>query len=213
MKIVHYAVVLAAICLISAFGVAGVYKMTKDRIKAKEAEATATARKAVVPAEADGLTFEDVPTDARELKGQVVKAVNAGKTVGYAAMGEAQGYSSRIKVMVGLDAKAERIVGIKIVSQQETPGLGTRIAEVKTNKTLIGLMTGKKPAPIKDNTPEFLKQFRGKTFDEVLLTSGGQGGVQGISGATISSTGAVNATRAAITKIRTAIGAQSASGS
>jgi electron transport complex protein RnfG len=67
-----------------------------------------------------------------------------------------KGYSSSIETMVGMK-KDGVIVAIKVLSQNETPGLGTRVTE-----------------------PFFSSQFLGKNT-EVLLD------VQAISGATISS--------------------------
>jgi Na+-translocating ferredoxin:NAD+ oxidoreductase RnfG subunit len=61
------------------------------------------------------------------------------KVTGYAARGAASGYSSTIKLMVGVEPLGEgkyRILGIKVISQQETPGLGARVNDVYTSDTL-----------------------------------------------------------------------------
>ena len=214
MRAVRYAAVLSLICVVSALGVAGTYRLTRQRIEVKEKNARVAAQKAVVPVgEGVKVGFRSVETEVEELKGQVAAAVDAsGKVFGYAALGEAQGYSSRIKVMVGLDAKAEKIVGIKNVSQQETPGLGTNIAKLRSSKTIIGWFTGKKVEEEKDETPIFLKQFKGKRLDRIGLRSGGKGDIDAWTGATLSSRGTVNAARKAIEKIQKLVGKQSAGG-
>ena len=152
------------------------------------------------------VSFEVLNPDAKPAE-QVVRAMDSdGAVLGYAAVGAAQGYSSRVRIMVGLGPGLEKIVGVKVVAQQETPGLGTRIAEVKSDKTIVGLVTGKGREPkAADPTPAFMKQFIGLKVDAVRLRSSGDGGrIQAISGATISSTAAVNATRNAIERIRRA---------
>ena len=75
---------------------------------------------------------------------------------------EAPGYSSIIIALAGIDLE-NKITGIDVVSQQETPGLGANIE--------------------KEN---FLKQFIGKGEDELKLKKDG-GEIDAITGATISS--------------------------
>ncbi|KAF1076551.1 RnfABCDGE type electron transport complex subunit G [Halodesulfovibrio sp. MK-HDV] len=77
------------------------------------------------------------------------------------------GYGDNIGVMVGFDLENNKLVGIGITTMKETPGIGSRIAE-----------------------PEFLNIFPGLSEAEAKLKS--QGGViDALSGATISSEGAV----------------------
>jgi H+/Na+-translocating ferredoxin:NAD+ oxidoreductase subunit G len=204
MKLLHYAAVLAIICIICALGVAGVYKMTKPRINAAEAKATALARTAAVPSEGD-ITFAEITPEKTPIENIVVCAKSAaGTIIGYAAQGEAQGYSSKVKVMVGVDANAEKVLNLQIVSQQETPGLGTRIAEVESKKTLVALIKGQEIKEDPDKTPKFLRQFRALTIEEVKLKGDGNGKVDGLTGATISSRAVASAVQAAMKKITAA---------
>ena len=57
--------------------------------------------------------------------------------------GESQGYSSKIKVMVGIDPNLEKILGINILAQNETPGLGTKMTEIESTTTLWSLVYGR----------------------------------------------------------------------
>ncbi len=84
------------------------------------------------------------------------------EVVGKVLKVELQGYSSIISALVGVDTQG-KITGIDVVSQQETPGLGTKIAE-----------------------ESFLKQFIGKEKKELTLKKDG-GGIDAVTGATISS--------------------------
>ena len=65
------------------------------------------------------------------------------------------------------------ITGIKVASQQETPGLGTRIEELRRG----------------EKEPWFQSQFRGKGAEAAikLVRGGGPDGIEAITGATISS--------------------------
>jgi RnfABCDGE-type electron transport complex G subunit len=208
MKILHYTFVLAVVCAISAFGVAGTYKLTRDRINGREREERIDAQKKVVPVPPDETPrFAPLNPDA-DPAGQVVEARDpSGTVLGYAALGEAQGYGGKIKVMVGMNAGATAIVGLAIVPPlSETPGLGTRVAEVKSNDTWFNKLTGKTPEGPEETVPEFLKQFIGLTPAEATLEGGAGKGIQAITGATISSRGVTNAVRAATAKIQAAAG-------
>jgi len=91
-----------------------------------------------------------------------------GKLVSVALENSAKGFGGDIGVMVGFNLENDTLSGIGITTMKETPGLGTRIAE-----------------------PAFTKQFVGKPLSNKLKSQGGS--IDAVSGATISSTGAVEA--------------------
>ena len=201
MKTVHYAVVLGLICTLAAFGVAGSYRMTRERIVEKVVADQERARADVVAvADGDEGVFSVMNPEADPVDQVVVARNEAGDALGYAALGQAQGYGGMVNVMVGMDADAERIIGVKVVKQSETPGLGTRIAEVKSNRTWFGIVTGQTPEGEVETMSEFLKKFIGREESQVRLD--GENSIQAITGATISSTAVVNAVRAAMQKIQ-----------
>jgi len=51
--------------------------------------------------------------------------------LGWAIKAGGRGYADNIELLVGLGPDAEKIKGISILEQKETPGLGTKIAEKK----------------------------------------------------------------------------------
>jgi electron transport complex protein RnfG len=55
-----------------------------------------------------------------------------------------EGFSGDVTVMVGLnpDASIRKVI---VTAQNETPGLGTAVTDRKRQKTLAGLLSGKKP--------------------------------------------------------------------
>ena len=53
--------------------------------------------------------------------------------LGFAVVGGAMGYGSDpIRLVFGYDAKTDEIIGLKILSHKETPGIGTKIEEEGT---------------------------------------------------------------------------------
>ena len=197
-KALHYAVVLAVICVVAAAGVAGTYVVTRERIQAGEARERTNAQKLACKA----ARFEAVAGAA-----QVVRALDgAGTTVGYVGLGEAQGYAGKVRVMVGMDAGVRKLLNVVVVAQNETPGLGTRVCDVRSDRTWSAVLTGAAAPKDADTTPEFLKQFRGRSHEKLALKPALPDGVQAISGATISSRAVVNAARDAVARIQAAAG-------
>jgi electron transport complex protein RnfG len=202
--------VLAVVCAISALGVAGTYAITRERIQGRERQERLKAQSEVVPAPPDSAPeFVTINPDTDALN-QVIKAQGPdGNVLGYVALGEAQGYGGKIKVMVGMNADATTIIGLTIVPPlNETPGLGTRVAEIKSNKTWFSILAGQAPEGEEETVPAFLKQFLGLQPEQVVLGGAGKG-IQALTGATVSSRGVTNAVRNATGKIRAVVGAMS----
>ncbi|HID73653.1 MAG TPA: RnfABCDGE type electron transport complex subunit G [Thermoplasmata archaeon] len=98
--------------------------------------------------------------------------------IGYAFLAEGEGYAGGIQILVGIghDLGTPTLVGIKVISHAETPGLGARITETS-----------------------FQDQFAGLSVEDVRLTDDG-GRIDAISGATISSRAVVDAVHDAISE-------------
>lgn len=94
--------------------------------------------------------------------------MTGGKLTGVALEESGKGYGGPIGVMVGFNVADDTLAGIGITTLKETPGLGMRIVE-----------------------PGFTTQFAGFKTPVGLKANGGN--VDAVSGATISSTGAVDA--------------------
>ncbi len=94
---------------------------------------------------------------------------------GYAFVTRGEGFASTIQTLVGTDANG-KIINIKTLFHEETPGYGDKIAEIREG----------------EKTPWFIYQFIGKSAsDNIELTQEG-GDIDAISGATISSTAVTN---------------------
>ena len=57
-------------------------------------------------------------------------------------------------MMLGVDPGFEKILGLKVIENIETPGLGNRIAEAGWQKQFAGLSAEEKIIVIKNQTPE-----------------------------------------------------------
>lgn len=122
------------VCVLAAAGLAGTYALTKDRIAAQEKQAQDEALGSVL---SDAETFEvraDLLDAAVEAGGEtpvagVFEALDgSGATVGWGLRVAPRGYGGPIQMVVGLDRDG-LVTGVKVISMNETPGLGTRIVD------------------------------------------------------------------------------------
>lgn len=165
-EVLKYGVILTSICLIASGLLAGVYSLTKPQID-KQAQAEIEASlKQVMP---QASRFEPVMSSEEIL---YYKGFDkAGGISGVVFKAQAKGYSSIIETLVGL-SNEEKIIAIKVISQNETPGLGTRIGE----KT-------------------FSEQFVNRRADDISQVSA-------ISGATISSSAVIKSVKEKLEEIQ-----------
>jgi len=63
----------------------------------------------------------------RDEQGANGKPVGEKVHVGWVVRASGQGFADRIELLIGLDPRAERILGIYVLDQKETPGLGDKI--------------------------------------------------------------------------------------
>jgi NosR/NirI family transcriptional regulator, nitrous oxide reductase regulator len=80
---------------------------------------------------------EIVPQAVRvEKQGNIYLAYDdRGEIVGYAAIGQQQGYSGPIEMLVGMDLQGA-ITGVKIIAQHETPGFFKLITGVRVCRAI-----------------------------------------------------------------------------
>ena len=118
---INMLVSLLTVCLVSAGLLAGVYELTKADIALAEKNKQENALKGVLP------EFDTIETDS--INGApVFKAFKNGVYVGAATITSDLGFSDQIVVMVGID-NAKNIVNYEVLSQKETPGLGTKCVD------------------------------------------------------------------------------------
>jgi len=167
----RFALTLLIVALIASGSLAWVNNITKPKILALQAQDLEHGLLNVLPDAKKGV-IEPVKDPANPdriifYKGYADK--NKSKLVGYAYLVPASGYSSTIRTLVGIDTSGT-IISIRILSQQETPGLGTKCEEIKSG----------------DTAPWFQKQFTGKKCTDIAVDKDG-GEITALTGATITS--------------------------
>lgn len=113
------------------------------------------------------------------------------KIVGIAFKVEGGGYQDIISMIVGVTPDFSEITALKILSQKETPGLGTKIVEDPSN----------------ENPAWFTEQFKNvKVEPEIIYVKNSKPSkdneIQAITGATISSKSVVNILNTNIGKVK-----------
>ena len=194
-----FPIVLIIVTVISAVALTFLQNLTAPASAAEAIRVKDAALKVVLPG---AETFEDETATAGEKKIDYYKGEGAdGKLIGYATVGSAAGYSSILKIMVGVD-KDYKIIAIKVLFQKETPGLGDKVNEVLSKKTIVGMVSGKKynEAGLR---PWFQIQFNGKSSPVMVKKDGGE--IEAITGATISSRAVCHAVNEAVANLKLAL--------
>lgn len=208
-RIVHYGLVLLIVCGAASLALGYIFRKAQPNIENNEKKR-------------DEEALQNLYSDIENVEFTKKKAETDGKTVtyrearkgdaliGYVASGSAKGYSSEIKVLVRTDIDITTVEAIKVTSSQETPGLGERIKETKSSNTLVNMITGEK----KDESglkPWFQEKFKALPVTDIALVASADEersgkGVLAISGATVSSTGVVNAVNDAVRTLNAVLG-------
>ncbi len=196
---IKFPLVLMVVAVISATSLAGLWALTQKSRKSIEDKDIKAALKVVFPS-ADSFEVKEQKVDGQEFTYRV--AMKGETKAGYVAEGVATGYSSNIKVMVGVDPDFV-IQGIKVLAQKETPGLGDKIMEVLSKKTWGTIITGESPDE-PSLRPWFQIQFDGKKALVRVDKDGGS--IQTVTGATISSRAVCDAVNQAVERLKKAEG-------
>ena len=192
----NYILTLSLICMVTATLLTAVYLFTRPKILKQKARAQQEALKEVLP---EAGYFEPVIKEGKGLYFRAYASADKQKLIGYAFIARGQGYSSQIETMAGIDRQG-RISGIRILSQNETPGLGAKINEVLAEKSLwqrvkeiFGLRKQQAQQVFK---PWFCEQFKGKKVQALTVVADKtERNIQAVTGATISSEALTNSVR------------------
>ena len=164
---------------------AGVQVALKPLIDENKRNETYSQIPKLVPGADKAATVELVSADGKiaykaivgsEHKGWVIKAVG-------------QGFADKIELLIGLDARAERILGLYVLDQKETPALGNKIVELKWRGQFAGLAASNEVTVVK-----------GKA------ASGDRNEVAAVTGATVSSESVCGIVNKAVAEFRKKMG-------
>jgi Na+-translocating ferredoxin:NAD+ oxidoreductase subunit G len=175
-----FGAILGLICLIATALLAVMNTVTAGRINMQAEAELQASLKEVMP---EGAGFEPVVENNETLYFKVTDS--AGRLIGVAFKASGKGYSSVIDTIVGMKMTGV-ITAIKVVSQQETPGLGSRIIETAGAISVIDFLRGKRQQ--QNLRPWFQAQFDQKTLAQLDQ-------VQAITGASISSRAVIDSVK------------------
>ncbi len=175
-QLLKISLVLTSICLVCAFLLALVYNAAEAKIEANRKKAIQESIKKLAP---DATEYKKIEVNGEDLW----RLYQNDLLVGYAVIASGQGYGGIIRVMAVLDSGLEKIQGIEIIEDSETPGLGSRIRE-----------------------ETFIKHFRNLEVEKPILYTRGQptepNQIKAITGATISSRSVVEILNKKISKLQ-----------
>lgn len=166
--VARLALTLLLITSVVAIALAGVNQVTAPKIAAMNQQKTQQAIEAVLPGGGEEVAFTD--------ETGLVKAVYQGEA-GYAVQVAPGGFNGEVSMMVGID-NAGTVLGISIIKQTETAGLGAVCAAA----TSAG--------------EQFRGQFAGTSGSVAVSKDGGS--IDAITGATITSRAVCTGVNAAL---------------
>lgn len=166
--VARLALTLLLITSVVAIALAGVNQVTAPKIAAMNQQKTQQAIEAVLPGGGEEVAFTD--------ETGLVKAVYQGEA-GYAVQVAPGGFNGEVSMMVGID-NAGTVLGISIIKQTETAGLGAVCAAA----TSAG--------------EQFRGQFAGASGSVAVSKDGGS--IDAITGATITSRAVCTGVNAAL---------------
>lgn len=171
--ILRLAAILLVICGIAAACVGTAYEQTQPLIDERKAAAVEAGYKQVLPTAGQ---LSDEAASGKHIVA-VKRSQTGGQTNGYIYTVAPDGYAGKITIMLGIEYPSARISGVKILQQNETPGLGAKCTE-----------------------PAFIEQFTGKDLSQKLAVSKNAAQpqeVQAITASTITSKAVVTGINAA----------------
>ena len=164
-------------------------------IDANETRAKLAAVMEVVPGGAESRPLAEAkPGAPADLDAYEVRDA-AGQTLGWAVVGVGTGFADKIRLMVGFTPDLDQTVGLKVLKDSETPGLGTEIRAGAFPDQFFG--RAGRPAP----------SLAAHELKVVKVPPSEPHHVQAITGATISSKAVTAIINAEAARLRAVLGA------
>lgn len=176
--VIHMLVTLTIIGVVSGALLSEINSWAAPKI---EANRKAETERAIFVVQSDATKYEKVENVDFELYEVFDDDKNS---LGYALPYEGNGFQGKIRLIVGLDKELTNILGLEVLEQVETPGLGTKVTETPFTDQFINLLL--KPQV------EWVKGVEPSNPNEI----------QAITGATISSKAIVNIINNGVKKLR-----------
>lgn len=157
--------VLTGIGLVSGGALALTYEATKLKIEENMRRARAEAAKRLLP---EAQEFEERELDRSTL---YMVGKKAGQTVGYVIVHTGPGFQGNITAAFAVDPGFEKVLGLEVLEQVETPGLGARITEEGWRSQFKGLLLPLEVVKGKRQNPHQVEAITGATISSRSLTN------------------------------------------
>ena len=93
----------------------------------------------------------EVDKAGKKVRYSVYEAKTNGHLDGWVAKTAGQGYADKIEMLIGFDPQMDKITGIFILDQKETPGLGNKISTEDWRHQFVGKSTAQPLSVVKGN--------------------------------------------------------------
>lgn len=171
--------ILLVFCVVASGILAYLNTLTAPVIAARKAKEAVETRAALIP-EAE---FAERTAGTGETYFVARSISDSTEVLGYTFVAAQNGYSGVVQTMVGVDREF-KVLGIKVINQSETPGLGANCTQ-----------------------PSFMEQFKGLSLPDLKVDKDG-GKVKSLSGATITSRTIANSIAESIKAVQADLGGE-----
>jgi len=164
--------VLTLVGLISGGFLAGVAKLTKEKIALNIQKEIEEAIIKVIP----GTTQNQKLYEEEDLTIYGGKD-NSGQPTGYAVQATGIGFQDKITLLYGIDQLGKKIIGLTVIDQKETPGLGAKITDQNAflqfweNRDISQTLTLRKPpaGSLEELAPSEINSITGATISSTKV--------------------------------------------
>ncbi|MFW5960371.1 MAG: FMN-binding protein [Chitinivibrionales bacterium] len=169
-EIFRMIITIVVIASVAGLGLSLVNANTEDRIAKQKIKKQKKKLSAVVPA-----SMKSVKKEGEDKLPDTYWVLKTGDMVtGFVFLDSAKGYSSWIKLLVAVDPEGS-IIGVSLLSQQETPGLGTRVEERLSEKTFWNGFTSLFSQSESSVSPWFMNQFEDLSVkNDIMIKKGSE---------------------------------------
>jgi electron transport complex protein RnfG len=146
--VIHMLVTLTIIGIISGALLSGISSWAAPKI---EANRKAETERAIFVVQQEATKYKKVEKLDFELY-EVFDEEN--KSLGYALPHEGNGFQGKIRLIIGLNKELTNVLGMEVLEQVETPGLGTKVTETPFTDQFINLVVTPQINSVKGIQPQ-----------------------------------------------------------
>jgi Na+-translocating ferredoxin:NAD+ oxidoreductase subunit G len=114
-----------------------------------------------------------VSRDGQSSSYTLYRVAQDNKVAGWVVKSGGQGYGDKLELLIGMDADVQKITGLFVLEQKETPGLGNRISEPQWRNQFVGKSTASPLQVVKGTAqgPTTIDAITGATISSRSVTA------------------------------------------